>query len=145
MPDEHPQTTPPSGVRSKKVTSFIWTLLWKTPVVAVAIVLGALGASGVGFHGAELIAKLPFLKILAGFLGITFRGEDLFVTVLSAVFGAFVNFAVSALICFGPGFLVYRIAKPALFVMVPIFLWVAVVGAYKGVVSGFDVGLALSQ
>ena len=54
-----------------KVTSVIWTLLWKTAVVVIAGVLGALGASGVGWHGAEMIAKLPFIKILAGFVGLS--------------------------------------------------------------------------
>jgi hypothetical protein len=126
--------------------SFIWTLLWKAPVVAVALVLGALGASGVGFHGAELIAKLPFLKILAEGFGVTDTDEYLIVTLLSvATSGASIKFAVSALICLGPSLLVYRIAKPVLFIMVPIFLWVAVVGAHNGIVSGFDVGVALSR
>jgi hypothetical protein len=137
MPNEDPPTNHP--------VRFIWTLLWKTPVVAVAVVVGALGASGVGFHGAELIAKLPFLKILAGFFGITLNDEDLFATVISAVFAAVIKFAVSWLICVGPSLLVYRIAKPAVFVMIPIFLWVAAVGAYKGIATGFDVGLAYSQ
>jgi hypothetical protein len=125
--------------------SFIWTLLWKAAVVAVALVLGALGASGVGFHGAELIAKLPFLKILAEAFGITDTDEYLIFTLLSAISGAGVKFAISALICLGPSLLVYRIAKSVLFIMVPIFLWVAVVGAHNGIVSGFDVGVALSR
>jgi hypothetical protein len=78
-----------------KMISLIWTLLWKTAVIAVAVVLGVLGASGVGFHGAELMAKLPFLKILAGFFGITFRGEDLVTLLSSAIFGVGVKFAIS--------------------------------------------------
>lgn len=127
------------------IVSFIWTLLWKTAVVAGAIVLGALGASGVGFHGAELITKLPFPKILAGFIGLSLRNEDVIVTFLSAAFGPGVKFGVSAAMCLGPSFLVYRIAKPVLFIMVPILLWVAVVGARNGIISGFDVGLALSR
>lgn len=57
--------------------SFIWTVLWKTSVVAVAVVLSALGASGVGFHGAELIAKLPFIKILVEFVGLSLGNEDM--------------------------------------------------------------------
>jgi hypothetical protein len=126
--------------------SFIWAFLWKAAAVAVALVIGALGASGVGFHGAELIAKLPFLKILAEAFGITDSDEYLFWTLQSAVISsAGVKFAVSSLICLGPSLLVYRIAKPVLFIMVPIFLWVAVVGAHNGIVSGFDVGVALSR
>jgi hypothetical protein len=128
-----------------KMISFIWTLLWKTAVVAVAVVLGALGASGVGFHGAELIAKLPFRKILVGFVGLSLGDEDVIGNFLLAAFGAGVKFSVSAALCLVPSFLVYRIAKPLLFIMVPILLWVAVVGARNGIVSGFDVGRALSQ
>ncbi len=128
-----------------KTISFIWTLLWKTSVVAIAVVLSALGASGVGFHGAELIAKLPFIKILLEFVGLSFGDEDVIGNFLSAAFGASIKFSVSAAMCLGPIFLVYRIAKPVLFIMVPILLWVAVVGARNGIVSDFDVGRALSQ
>jgi hypothetical protein len=127
-----------------KIGSFVWTLIWKTAVVAVALLLGALGASGVGFHGAELLAKLPYAKILAGFIGLSFRDEDVIVTFLSAVFGPGLKFGISASMCLGPSFLVYRIAKPVLVIMVPILLWVAVVGVRNGIISGFD-GLALSQ
>lgn len=127
-----------------KVTSVIWTLLWKTAVVAIAGVLGALGASGVGWHGAEMIARLPFIKILAGFVGLSFGDEDVIGSVVSAEFGAAVNFCISAAMCLGPSFLVYKIAKPALFIMVPILLWVTIVGARNGIVNSFDVGRALS-
>ena len=128
-----------------KIVSFIWTLLWKTVVVAVAVVLAALGASGVGFHGAELIAKLPLLKILAGFVGLSLGDEDVIGSFLLAAFGATVKFGVSAAICFGPGFLIYRIAKPVLLIMLPILLSVAAVGAWNGIANDFDVGRALSR
>jgi hypothetical protein len=128
-----------------KIASFIWTLIWKTAVIAVALVLGALGASGVGFHGAELIAKFPYATILAGFIGLSFRDEDVIVTFLSAAFAAGLKFGISAAMCLGPSFLVYRTAKPVLFFMVPLLLWVAVVGARNGIISSFDAGLALSR
>jgi hypothetical protein len=127
-----------------KVLSVIWTLLWKTAVVAIAGVLGALGASGVGWHGAEMIAKLPFIKILAEFVGLSFGDEDVIGSVVSAEFGAALKFSVSAAMCLGPSFLVYKIAKPVLFIMVPILLWVTIVGARNGIVSGFDISRALS-
>jgi hypothetical protein len=129
-----------------KIGSFIWPLIWKTVAVAVALVLGALGASGVGFHGAELIAKLPYAKILAEFVGLSFGDdEDVIVTFLSSAFVPAVKLGISAAICLGPSFLVYRIAKPVLYIMVPILLWVAVVGARNGIITGFDVDLALSR
>ena len=112
-----------------KTVSFVWKFLWKTAVVAVAVVLGALGASGVGWHGAEFIAKLPLIKILAEFVGLSFGDEDVIGNLPSAEFGTGVKFCVSAAMCLGPSLLVYRIAKPVLFIMVPILLWVAVVGA----------------
>ena len=96
------------GFRSLKVLSLIWRLLWKTAVVAIAVVLGALGASGVGFHGAELIAKLPFIKILLGFVGLSLGDEDVIGNFLAAAFGAGVKFSVSAALCLVPSFLVYR-------------------------------------
>jgi hypothetical protein len=105
---------------------FIWRLLWKTAVVAAAVVLGALGASGVGWHGAEMIAKLPLTEILVEFLGFSFGDDSLIVTFLSAGVGAGVKFCFSAAMCLGPSFLVYKIAKPVLFIMVPILLWVAI-------------------
>jgi hypothetical protein len=128
-----------------KTISLVWTLLWKTSVVAVAVVLSVLGASGVGFHGAELIAKIPFIKILVEFVGLSFGDEDMIGNIISTAFGASIKFSVSAAMCLGPSFLVYRIAKPVLFIMVPMLLWVAVVGARNGMVSDFDVSRALSQ
>jgi hypothetical protein len=115
-----------------KVLFVIWTLLWKTAVLAIAGVLGALGASGVGWHGAEIIAKLPFIKILAEFVGLSFGDEDVIGSVVSAEFSAAVKFSISAAMCLGPSFLVYKIAKPVLFIMVPILLWVTIVGARNG-------------
>ena len=85
------------------------------------------------------------MKILVEFVGLSFGDEDMTANILSAAFGASIRFSVSAAICLGPIFLVYRIAKPVLSIMVPILLWVAVVGARNGIVSDFDVGRALSQ
>ena len=99
---------------------FVWKIVWKTPVVAVAIIVGALGAIQVGWGGAELIVNAPLMGPIEGF-----------VTVFLL--------AVGAAMTIGPAFLVLRIAKPALFLMVPILLLSAVVlGAWNGVASEFD-------
>jgi hypothetical protein len=123
----------------------IWTLLWKAAVVAVALVVAALGSSGVGWHGAEMITKLPFIKILVEFVGLSLGDEDLIGSVVSGEFSAGIKFGLSAAMCLGPSFLVYKIAKPVLFIMGPILLWVAIVGARNGIVSGFDVGQVLAR
>ncbi len=128
-----------------RIICVIWTLLWKAAVVAVALVVAALGASGVGWHGAEMIAKLPFIKIVVEFVGLSFGDEDLIGSVVSAEFSAGIKFGLSAAMCLGPSFLVYKIAKPVLFIMGPILLWVAIVGARNGIARGFDVGQALAR
>ena len=128
-----------------KTKSFIWTLLWKTSIVAIAVLLSGLGASGVGFHGAELIVKLPFIRVLVECVGLLTGDEDVIGNFLSESFGAIIKLSASTSICLVPIFLIYRIAKPVLFIMVPILLWVTVVGARNGIVSDFDVGRALSQ
>jgi hypothetical protein len=127
-----------------RIISVIWTILWKSVVVSVAVVVGALGASGVGWHGAEMIAKLPFIKILVEFVGLSFGDQDVIVSVVSAEFSAGIKFCLSAAMCFDPSVLVYKLAKPVLFIMGPILLWIAIVGARNGIVSGFDVGRALA-
>ncbi len=95
-----------------KTPSFVW----KTPVVAVALLIGALAASQAGWSGAEAIAS---------------RGDA---GVISDLF-----FTLGAGICFGTFTLVQRIAKPVLWVMVPICLYSALVlGAWDGFLSDFD-------
>src|ERR1700730_12047441 len=99
---------------------FVWKIVWKTPIVAVAIIVGALGAIQAGWSGAELIVNAPLMGPV----------ED-FVTVFL--------FAVGAAMTIGPAFLVLRIAKPALLLMLPILLYSAVApGAWNGFASEFD-------
>jgi hypothetical protein len=91
-------------------------LVWKTPLVAGALLVGALAANQAGWSGAEAIAS---------------RGDAGFITDLFFTLGAGV--------CFGTLTLVQRIAKPILWVMVPIFLYSALVlGAWNGFASDFD-------
>jgi hypothetical protein len=104
----------------QQIMPFVWRIIWKTPIVAVAVIVGALGAVQVGWSGAELIVNAPIMG----------PAED-FVTVFL--------FAVGAAMTIGPAFFVLRIAKPALFLMVPILLYFAVVpGAWNGYASEFD-------
>jgi hypothetical protein len=95
-----------------KVPPFVW----KTPVVAGALLVGALAANQAGWSGAEAIAS---------------RGDAGFVTDLF--------FALGAAGCLGTFTLVRRIAKPVLWVMVPICLYSGLVlGAWNGFASDFD-------
>ena len=104
----------------KRIIPFAGRIIWKTPVVAVALLLGSFGASQVGWSGTELVVNSPLMGPL----------ED-FVTGII--------FAISAAMAVGPLLLVHRIAKPALALMVPILLYSAVVtGAWNGFASDFD-------
>lgn len=99
-----------------KIMPSVWKILWKTPVVAGALVIGSMAANQAGWSGAEAIVS----RGSAGFI------TDLF-------------FTVGAMISVGTVELVKRIAKPVLWIMVPIFLYSALVlGAWNGVASDFD-------
>ena len=128
-----------------RIICVIWTLLWKAAVVAVALVVAVFGSAGVGWHGAEVIAKLPFMKILVEFVGLSFDDDDLIGSVMSAEFSAGIKFGLSAAMCLGPSFLVYKLAKPVLFIIGPILLWVTIVGARNGIANHFDVGQAFAR
>jgi hypothetical protein len=92
--------------------------IWKTAVVIGALVVGCFSASQAGWSGAEFIAE---------------RGQAGFVTDL-LFFG---TVAISYCILL----LIQRIAKPMLWVMVPVLLYVAAVpGAWNGFASDFDAG-----
>ena len=96
----------------------ITSILWKTPVVIAALVAGCMAASQAGWSGAESIAD---------------RGQAGFVTDL-LLFGTLA-------ISYGTVVLVQRIAKPMLWVMIPILLYFAIVsGAWNGFASDFDAG-----
>jgi hypothetical protein len=89
---------------------------WKTTVVAAALLIGALAANQAGWSGAEAIAS---------------RGDAGFITDLF--------FTLAAGVCFSTFMLVQRVAKPVLWVMVPICLYSALVlGAWNGFASDFD-------
>ena len=88
----------------------------KIPVVFGALLIGAMAASQAGWSGAEAIAS---------------RGSAGLITELF--------FTLGAAISIGTITLVRRIAKPVLWVMVPVFLYSALVlGAWNGFASDFD-------
>jgi len=98
--------------------SSILRVLWKTPVVIGALVVGCAAANQAGWSGAEFIAE---------------RGQAGFVTDLF-FFG---TVAISYCIIL----IVQRIAKPMLWVTIPILLYFAIVpGVWNGFASDFDVG-----
>jgi hypothetical protein len=97
-----------------------WQIIWKTPAVAIAVVLGCFGANQAGWSGAEAIVNGSSTGIADGF-----------VTGIFALFGA--------LIAVGTVLFVYKIAKHALWLMVPFLLyWALVAGAWNGVAGDFD-------
>jgi hypothetical protein len=103
-----------------KIMRLIGKILWKTMLVAGALIIGSLGAYQFGWSGAELIVNAPFNGAFGDFI--------------SGLFLSLGGLAASAAVV-----LVQRIAKPILWVMVPILLYCAAVpGAWNGVVSDFD-------
>jgi hypothetical protein len=90
--------------------------VWKIPLVAGALLVGAFAANQAGWSGAEVVVS---------------RGDAGFITDLF--------FALGAGVCLGTLALVQRIAKPVLWVMVPICLYSALVlGVWDGFASDFD-------
>jgi hypothetical protein len=87
---------------------FLLKIVWKTPVVAVAQRVGFLSATQAGWSSAELVVNAPLMGPI----------ED-FVTGIM--------FTVGAAMTIGPLILVHRIAKPALYLMVPILVYSALV------------------
>ncbi len=103
-----------------QIIPYVWKIIWKTSVAAVALVVGIFGASQAGWSGAELVVNSPFMGPI----------EDFITGIL---------FVVSAAMTIGPVVLVYKIAKPALVLMVPILLYVALVpGVWNGIAGDFD-------
>jgi hypothetical protein len=98
----------------------ILALVWKIPTVVAAVIAGAIASSQAGWSGAELIIN----SLLMGTM------ENL---VTTAIFFA------SAAVTTGTVFLVYRIAKPALWIMAPILLYSSLIlGVWNGFASDFD-------
>jgi len=97
-----------------------WRVLWRIPVVAVALLIGMLGANQAGWSGAEL-----------------FFNSSLMGTFEEFITGVLANVGLIAAV--GATFLVQKIAKYMLWVMVPVLLYSAIIpGAWNGVASDFD-------
>ncbi len=102
-----------------KVLLSIWNLIWKTLAVAVALVVGAMGANQAGWGNAELFMNSSLMGPFEKFITAVFANIGL-------------------LIACGAAFFVKKIAKPVLWVMVPILLYSAVVlGVWNGFASDF--------
>lgn len=100
--------------------SFVWKIIWKVATVFVAIFLGAFGANQAGWSGAELVVNARSMALMDG---------------LVTGFFAFLGAAMAI----GTVILVHRIAKPALWLMVPILLYAALVmGIWNGILGDFD-------
>lgn len=95
-------------------------LIWRTLAVAAALVIGLLGASQVGWSGAELVVNAPIMGTI----------ENLVTGIL---------FTVSAAAVVGAVLLIYWLAKYVLCLAAPIFLYIALVpGVWNGIMSDFD-------
>jgi hypothetical protein len=97
-----------------------WRVIWRIPTVAVALLIGNLAAIRAGWSGAELFLNSSLMGWFEEF-----------------VTGVVCNVALIAAV--GATLLVQKIAKPMLWVMVPVLLYSAIVpGAWNGVASDFD-------
>lgn len=95
-------------------------LLWKIPSVIIAAALGLFGASQAGWSGADVI--------------LNFQEEGLANDFLTSLF-FFIGFA----LCYGALLFVRWAAKPLLWLVIPLFLYVAIVpSGWNGYVCGFD-------
>jgi hypothetical protein len=96
------------------------SIIWKTLAVTVALLFGMLGASQVGWSGAEVIVTAA-----------TMGPED--------ILGTAIVFVTSGVISVGAIVLIYRLTKHVLWLAGPVFLYLALVpGAWNGYASDFD-------
>jgi hypothetical protein len=103
-----------------QIIRFLWKFVWKTAVVVMALLLGALAANQAGWSGAESVINYPLIGMFEEF-----------------VTGIMFSFTMAVSV--GAVFVVYKIAKPVLWVMVPILLYSAAVpGAWNGFLGDFD-------
>lgn len=103
------------------IMSYGWKILWKIPVVTLAVAIGSMAASQAGWSGAEMVVNFFSFN----------QDSGSFVTKLFFVVG----FTISV----GTLMLVRRIAKPMLWLMVPILAYFAAVpGVWNGTASDFD-------
>lgn len=111
------------NVRSQREAnkmSPITGLLWKIPTVIIAALLGLMCANQAGWNGADVALNFKETGLIGDFL------ESLM-------------FLVAFGICYGAILFVKWVAKPLLWVIVPIFLYAAIVlGMWNGFNSGFD-------
>jgi hypothetical protein len=100
-----------------------WNVVWKIPVVLVASAIGYLAAIEAGWSGTQSIVNA-------------------YTTFHEATFHDFIRdlyFVIVIAIALGVVFLVKRLAKPALWILVPILLYATIVlGAWNGFMSDFD-------
>jgi hypothetical protein len=105
---------------SQEVLVKVVSFLWKAPVLLGAVILAAMGAGQVGSSGADLVLNTPLMG-----------GLEQEITRLFFLVG-------SAVAC-GTLWGVYRLAKPALWVLVPVMAYSALVlGLWNGIISDFD-------
>jgi len=101
----------------------VWSIAWKIPVVIGASAIGYLAAMEAGWSGTQSIVN-AYTTFHEG----TFHDfiRDLYFIIVVAIALAVV-------------FLVKRLAKPALWMLVPLMLYAAIVlGAWNGFMSDFD-------
>jgi len=98
----------------------LWKIVWKTFAVTAAIALGGVGANQAGWSAAKLIVQGPYLGIFEDFLA-----------------GLFFSLGTAASI--GAFYFIDRIAKPALWLLLPVFLYGGLVlGVWNGYAGDFD-------
>lgn len=96
------------------------SVLWKTPVVVGAVVLGAVGANQVTWSGADFVLNGRLMGL-----------PEKSITGIFFLLGC-------AVVC-GTWWGVYRIAKPALWALAPVIAYAALVlGLWNGITSDFD-------
>lgn len=95
-------------------------LLWKIPTVILAIVVGLLGASQAGWSGADVILNFRELGLAEDFITSFF-------------------FLVGFALCYGAFLFIRWAAKPLLWAVIPLLLYIAIVpSAWNGYACGFD-------
>jgi hypothetical protein len=98
----------------------IVSIIWKTPVIAVALVVGLLGASQTGWSGAEVAVNAPIMGAV----------ETL---------ATFLIFLISVSVSIGVLILIYRLAKHTLWLAAPVLLYMVFLpGVWNGIASDFD-------
>lgn len=96
------------------------SVLWKTPVVIAAAILGSFAANQAAWSGADWLLNW-------GLMGLFERAIT------------WVYFLVGTAVTYGTLWGVYRIAKPALWILVPVMTYSTfVLGVWNGVASDFD-------